>query len=483
LTDGIAEAERATIRAGRPWTTIAALVFLTILAALLRLPFLDHQSLWWDETFTGGIVRQSGIGDVWRQIQATESTPPLYYVLVWLSGARSAAAMRLIPALALVLAVPASYKMARQCASRDIALATAAVVATSPDLVSYSTDARSYGLFVLTAILSAWAFLVLLRGYGHLRGTAWVLASAACVWTHYFGIFIVGAELAVLLVVCARRRQAILGWAAVLAVSLLPLIPLVSSQSGDERAQFIAGISLPSRLTTTVRQFAMGPNVPRAWLEAAGLLTFCAAVAVGTAIVMRQRQRMPLVLLAVAAVGFLTPLGLGLAGIEDRFYARNVVAVLPLVAFLAAPALVRARGVPLVAYCLLAVVTSIWVASNWRYEQVDWRSAVARMQAVDPSAAIVASTPVGAPVVQTYLHRSPVTNLSGPVSRAWIAIEPTRTSGERALSPGPGFNPPGFSAVRTLQVHAFRLTLVRAIRPTRLALPTGFDGAVFPGGT
>jgi len=64
LTDGIAEAERATIRAGRPWTTIAALVFLTILAALLRLPFLDHQSLWWDETFTGGIVRQSGIGDV-----------------------------------------------------------------------------------------------------------------------------------------------------------------------------------------------------------------------------------------------------------------------------------------------------------------------------------------------------------------------------------------------------------------------------------
>jgi uncharacterized membrane protein len=418
LTVASPEAEHDTRTARRARTTIVALVFLTIVAALLRLPFLDHQSLWWDETFTRGIVRQSGFGDVWRQIQATESIPPLYYVLVWLSGARSAAAMRLIPALALVLAVPASYKMARQCASRDIALATAAVVASSPDLVSYSTDARSYGLFVLTAVLSVSAFLALLRDYGHRRAGAWFLASAACVWTHYFGIFVVGAELLVLLVVCARHRQAILGWAAVLAVSLLPLIPLVSSQSGDERAQFIAGISLPSRLTTTVRQFAMGPNVPRAWLEAAGLLTFCAAVAVGTAIVMRQRQRMPLVLLAVAAIGFLTPLGLGLVGIEDRFYARNVVAALPLVAFLAAPALVRARGVPLVAYCLLAIVTSIWVASNWRYEQVDWRSGVARMQAVDPSAAVVASTPVGAPVVQTYLHRSPVTNLSGPVSRA-----------------------------------------------------------------
>jgi uncharacterized membrane protein len=481
-TDGITEAERATIHTRRAPPTIAALVFLTILAAVLRLPFLDHQSLWWDETFTRGIVRQSGIGDVWRQIQATESTPPLYYVLVWLSGARSAAAMRLIPALALIFAVPASYKMARQCAGRDIALATAAVVATSPDLVSYSTDARSYGLFVLTAILSAWAFLVLLRGYGHWRGAAWVLASAACVWTHYFGIFVVGAELLVLLVVCARGRQAILGWAAVLAASLLPLIPLVSSQSGDERAQFIAGISLPSRLTTTVRQFAMGPNVPRAWLEAAGLLVFCGAVALGTTIVFRQRQRMPLVLLAVAAIGFLTPLGLGLVGIEDRFYARNVVGVLPLIAFLAAPALVRARGIPLAAYCLLAIVTSVWVASNWRYEPADWRSAVARMQAVDPSAVVVASTPVGAPVVQAYLHRSPVTNLGAPVSRVWIAIEPTRTSGERALSAGPSLSLPGFSTVQSLEVHAVRLTLVRAKRPTHLTLPTGFHGAVFPGG-
>jgi len=132
LTDTSDEVRGDTIGTHQSWTTTAALVCLTVVAALLRLPFLDHQSLWLDETFTRGVVRQSGLGDVWRQIEATESTPPLYYLLVWLSGARSAAAMRLIPALALVLAVPASYKVARQCAGRDVALATAAIVASSP---------------------------------------------------------------------------------------------------------------------------------------------------------------------------------------------------------------------------------------------------------------------------------------------------------------------------------------------------------------
>jgi hypothetical protein len=257
---------------------------------------------------------------------------------------------------------------------------------------------------------------------------------------------------------------------------------LIANQSGDQRAGFIAGISLPARLTTTVRQLAMGPNVPRAWLEAAGVLAFCAAVAIGTVIAFRGRRRLTLILLALAAAGFLAPLGLALVGVEDRFYARNLIAVLPLLAFLAAPALLRGRGVPLAIYCLLAVVTSIWVASNWRYEQVDWRTAVARMHAIDPSAVVVADTPASTAVVQTYLHRPALTKPITPVGRAWIAIEPVRASTDRALTPGHVFELAGFSTVRTIRVHGFRLTLVRAQRPTPLALPPGFYGAVFPGG-
>ncbi len=319
-------------------------------------------------------------------MQATESTPPLYYVLAWLLHARSTIALRLIPALALIAAVPAGYLAVRRLIGWRAALATAAILAVSPVLVSYATDARAYGLFVLTALLTVWAFSALLEGSSPRRFALWAVAAVACVWTHYFGAFLVGAEIVVLLVMCPHARHAIAGWSALVALLLVPLAPLALSQSGDERAEFIAGVPLGTRFTETVRQFAMGPNVPRTWLEAAGLAIFCLALAVGVVHACGpDRGRRALLALAVLAFG--TPLLLSALGIEDRFYVRNVIAVAPLAAALAAPALLRPHAVPLALYLALATATSIWVASDWRYEQVDWKGALARAQAIEHRAA------------------------------------------------------------------------------------------------
>src|SRR5437660_6853008 len=82
------------------------LVLATVLGAALRVPFLGHQSLWLDEIFTRDILGASSLSGLWHHIQSTESTPPLYYLLAWLFGGRSAVAMRAIPALALIAAVP-----------------------------------------------------------------------------------------------------------------------------------------------------------------------------------------------------------------------------------------------------------------------------------------------------------------------------------------------------------------------------------------
>src|SRR2546421_5806402 len=79
---------------------------LTVVAAALRLPFLDHQSFWFDEIYTRQVVGEPTVVAVWDHIKATESTPPLYYVLTWLLGGRSEAMLRLLPALALTAAVP-----------------------------------------------------------------------------------------------------------------------------------------------------------------------------------------------------------------------------------------------------------------------------------------------------------------------------------------------------------------------------------------
>jgi Dolichyl-phosphate-mannose-protein mannosyltransferase len=461
-------------------TVVIALSAATVAAAALRLPFLGHQSLWLDETFTRAIVREASLAGVWRHVRATESTPPLYYVLAWLLHARSTVALRLIPALALVAAVPVGYLAVQRLIGWRSALATAAILAVSPVLVSYATDARAYGLFVLAGLLTVWAFSALVEHSSTRRFGLWAAASVACVWTHYFGIFLVGGEVLVLLVVCPHARRAVAGWSAVVLLLVLPLVPLALSQSGDERAEFIAGIPLGTRFTETVRQFAMGPNVPRTWLEAAGVAIFCAALAAGVIIACRSDQG-PRALLAVAVIAFGAPLLLSALGIEDRFYVRNVIVVAPLAAALAAPALLRLRGVPLALYLALATLTSIWVATDWRYEQVNWKAALARAQAIEPHAAVVAVTQMNAPVIQTYLARTQTGPAGLSATRAWIVVEPVRAAGHRALGPSPVPSLPGFTVLKSLQVDAVRLVLVGASRPTRIA-PGEIPGAsVFAG--
>lgn len=174
--------------------------------------------------------------------------------------------MRAPSALSLIAAVPVAYFALRRLIGERPALASAAFVAVNPLLVNYSTDARSYALLVLTALLSVWGLTAVLES-GHQRAYAgWALASVACVWTHYFGAFTVLGEALVLLVLRPEQRRLTLAWCLAIAVCAAPLIPLLMRQNASEDSAFIAGISLVSRVEQTARQFGMGANVPtRFW--------------------------------------------------------------------------------------------------------------------------------------------------------------------------------------------------------------------------
>ncbi len=454
----------------------------TILAAALRLPFLEHQSLWLDEVFTRGIMRESTVSGLWNHIARTESTPPLYYLIGWLARASSAAGMRLISAVALIAVVPVGYLAVRRLVGARAALASAAVLAVSPMLVFYSLDARSYGLFVLSALFSVWAFGALLERASPGRYALWVLAAVACAWTHYFAVFLIGGEAIVLFFSLPGERARVAASTVAVTLCALPLAWLISEQTGDERAAFIEASPLSSRIATTVRQLAMGPNVPRTWLEASGLVVWCLAVGLGAVVALRGEHGARALLLVVSiAIG--TPLLMALTGVEDRFYVRNLIAVLPLLAALAAPMLLRLSAVPLAIYLALALLTSLWVATDWRYEQVDWRDAIARVERIEPRAPVLAVTPSAEPVVAMYLHRSPLTRGELVTRRAWLVVEPTRDAGERSLEPAPVPLLAGFSTVRELQIDAFRLILVGAGRPAAIAPSSVGDSSLFPGST
>jgi 4-amino-4-deoxy-L-arabinose transferase-like glycosyltransferase len=481
-TDSPPSAAAAAVDRRLVWFLLAVA---TLVAAALRLPFLGHQSLWLDEIYTRGIISAPSLTSVWHHLQATESTPPLFYVFGWLFGGTSAASMRAIPACALIAAVPVSYFSFRRLIGDRAALAAAAIVAVSPQLVEYSLDARAYGLFVLTALFSVWGFSCLVEQASARRYLGWAIGSALCVWTHYFGVFLVAGEVLLLLVLRSRQRRNVLIWSAVIVALTAPLMPLLLQQSGDERAGFIANSSLTSRLTATVRQFAMGANVPRTWLEAAGLTIAIAGIGAGAVLALRAGPRSRnLLALAIVALG--VPLVLAVVGVSDRIYDRNLLFVLPLLAALAAPALLRLRAVPLAAYLVLCAVTSVWVATNWRYEQVDWPTAVARMKALAPGADILVVPQSRWSLVpaQAYIGKGPST-LPVRTRQAWIVVEPYRAAHHRDLGPAPLPTPlaaalAGFATTRSTTVHGFRLILVSSGK-ARLLDPRQLTGAaVFP---
>jgi len=226
----------------------------------------------------------------------------------------------------------------------------------------------------------------------------------------------------------------------------------------------------------------MGANAPRAWLEGAGLLVLCLAVASGIVSAIR-RDRGARLTLMLASAGLGLPLLMAILRIDDRFYARNLIAVLPLVAALAAPAMLRLRALPLAVYLALALVISVWVATDWRYEQPDWRAAIWHVESADPQAPVIAVTRAAAPVVRTYLRRGE-SSPAGLVSKsAWVLVEPTRGAHERALVPAPAPVVPGFSPVREQRLSAFRLILVSASAPTHIASGAIPGSTVFPGTT
>jgi hypothetical protein len=185
-------------------------------------------------------------------------------------------------------------------------------------------------------------------------------------------------------------------------------------------------------------------------------------------------------LLALATVGLLVPLALAATGVYDRFNVRNVLYAWPLLAALAAPALLRLRALPLAGLLALAIATSLWTQLDWRYGNADWRAAIERVAPHAEGTPVLAVTPLGAPVAALYLDRlttaTPVT-----ARRAWLVVEPVRSPGRRDLHPA---DPPvvtallaAFPAHRETRVDGFRVIALAAPRPVAL------DPAQLPGAT
>lgn len=372
--------------------TVAAVVTLTVLAALLRFVRLGHQGFWFDEANTALLVHYSP-GRMLGLLPQSESTPPLYYCLAWV-WARvfgfGEVGLRSLSAVAGVVTVPVAFGAAAKLISRRAGLIAAALVATSALLIWYSQEARSYALVVLLGAMTLLAFAYALAAPTPRRLAAWTAACALALATHYFAVLAVVPEAAWLIAVHRRRRpvQVAVG---LVALAGLALIPLAISQRGTGNSSWIAHIPLHIRLSQIVPQYLLGFGAPAGrWLRALDAVVVLGAVALLIWRGGRAEHRGARLACGLALAGAAVMVVLMVAG-EDDLITRNVILLwLPLALVVAAGlGSPRARRLGLAGaavLCATGVIAVIGVDTNRSLERPDWR----------PVAAVIGPVPAGA---------------------------------------------------------------------------------------
>ena len=246
-----------TVRStSRTWLSFLLVVAIA-LGVFFRLAYLDRKIYWVDETFTSLWLSGYSQPEVVEQIydrppvsvealrkyqhvneektfidtisQLEPQHPPLYYSLARLWSqhlGNSTASVRLFSAVVSILTIPCLYLLTLELfRSRTTALVAIALFSVSPFHLLYAQEARQYGLWMTTTVISS---LLLLRALRIQSLFAWGLYAASvalCLYTSVNSILlVVGYGLYVLLREYQLNRRVVSAIASCLvgAIAYIP---------------------------------------------------------------------------------------------------------------------------------------------------------------------------------------------------------------------------------------------------------------------
>jgi mannosyltransferase len=439
-----------------------ALAGVVLLAAALRFSTLGVQSLWLDEAFTVDVVRRS-FGGMFSAIANTEGTPPLYYCVAWLWSklfGTGAWGVRSLSALLGTAAIPVAYAAGRELVSERAGLITALLVAVNPWLVWYSQEARSYALLVLLGAAALYYFARALHHGSRRDVVLWAALSALALLTHYFAVFLAGAE-ATWLAVAFRRRGRPLADLAVSAAGIAAvgaaLTPLALDQRSGGRQAFITHFPRGTRVSDLPKHMLAGElgGPVHGFVPAAGVFVVIAACLVLTRAAPRERDG-ALTALALAAAAVAVPLVMSFTK-WDYFFARNLIELTVPVLIFTAGGLAAARAgwigpAALAGLCAVWMTVNIAVPLDSKLQRDDWRGAVKAMGQAG-AARVVVTTPdfQGTPLA-LYLadaRRSPGTGVPVPE----VDVVRLARNGRRLAA----LSFPGFRAVERHRTDSYQL--------------------------
>lgn len=173
-------------------------------------------------------------------------------------------ALRSLSALLGSATVPVMYAAARELASRRAGLIVAALTATSPLLIWYSQEVRTYPLLVLLSALSFMFFVYSLNREEPRWLVGWAVASALALGTHSFAVMVVVPEAAWLLLRAGGPRVRAMLAVAGVGCAGLALLPLYAAQQVHSvtPGAWISFLPRSDRLLAVPQHFVAGLSVP-----------------------------------------------------------------------------------------------------------------------------------------------------------------------------------------------------------------------------
>jgi mannosyltransferase len=205
---------------------LAGLISILGIAGFLRFFHLDP-GLNDDETYSLNVARHS-LGSILRILEQTDTHPPLSYFLLhfWMQAfGSSEVAVRSLAALFGVGTVLMLYLLGRLLWGPLAGLIAALLLSLSEFNVQYSHNARMYTLMTFLAAASFYFFARLRIAPSRAVVVPYLLSSAALIYTHVWGVFLVAAQTVVVVLLLAtepaHRASMLLRWLSLQACLLV----------------------------------------------------------------------------------------------------------------------------------------------------------------------------------------------------------------------------------------------------------------------
>lgn len=404
----------------------------TLLGFAIRLVRVGDASYWGDELVSVTVGQLPAV-EIPGWLGENDPHPPLYYLLLhwWmLLTGPGEFATRYLSVLLGTAGIPLIGALGRRMFGAPVAIAAMLLLAVNPLHIAQARDARMYPLTVALTLASVLLLWEIIRRFrqdraGHALWIAYVLVSAAGLYSHYYAGLVLVAEGVFMLGTFFSDRRLFWRWTgAAFAIGVLylpwviPGIGVVSAYEGYTWSPGEAGAeSLLTSLRLCLDVFASGPwSVPDPYRPVIEVYLL-AALAAGLIAAARRPRRVAIFLVLYLLTPILTIYVASLA--RPIFTPKYLIAASPafyllLAAGTASVVRSRFRLAPALALAVMAPLLAVEgigaerLLSDPKLANADWRSAAAYVTAREQPGDGLIYGHDGIKWLFGYYHRSPL---------------------------------------------------------------------------